>query len=171
MLSPLVALALGGYSFFKRFSWTCHFWLGLCLALAPGGAWVAVTGSAAGAPLWMMLGVLCWVAGFDLIYATQDIQHDRRENLHSFPARFGEKATEWTALALHTLAVAALWMQGQGPLLHRPGYWAGWGVFSVVLALTRGWGFYRPAFRGGPVFMNLNAQASVAYLAGTFFRR
>jgi len=103
----LVALPLAlGYSLAKRFTWLCHFWLGVVLALAPVGAWVAVAGGFAPFPLLLGAGVLCWISGFDVVYSLADLEFDREEGLHSFPARFGPKATLGTSLALHLLAPA-----------------------------------------------------------------
>ena len=78
-LSPICLLVILGYSLFKRFSWSAHLVLGLALALAPGGAWVAITGSLDDltTPLWLMLAVACWVAGFDVLYSLQDESFDR----------------------------------------------------------------------------------------------
>ncbi|HEY0839202.1 MAG TPA: 4-hydroxybenzoate octaprenyltransferase [Vulgatibacter sp.] len=109
----LVALPLAlGYSLAKRFTWLCHFWLGVVLALAPVGAWVAVAGGFAPFPLLLGAGVLCWIAGFDVVYALADLEFDRREGLHSFPARFGPRATLGTSLALHLLAPAYFLLAG-----------------------------------------------------------
>lgn len=111
LLSPLcaalslVALPLAlGYSKAKRFTWLCHFWLGVVLALAPIGAWVAMTGSFAAFPLILGLGVLCWIGGFDITYGLADLEFDRREGLHSFPVRWGPKVTVITSRVLHVLA-------------------------------------------------------------------
>lgn len=110
-LSPLcgalsfVALGLAlGYSKTKRFTWLCHFWLGVVLALAPIGAWVAITGSFAPFPLLLGLGVVCWIGGFDITYALADLEVDRREGLHSFPVRWGPKVTVQTSRVLHVVA-------------------------------------------------------------------
>jgi 4-hydroxybenzoate polyprenyltransferase len=99
------------YSYVKRFSWSAHLVLGLALALAPLGAWLAVRGSIEGgvAPvLALTLAVLTWVAGFDLIYACQDAAFDAREGLHSIPARFGVARALAVSSALHVVTVAAL---------------------------------------------------------------
>ncbi len=101
----LVALPLAlGYSLAKRFTWLCHFWLGVVLALAPIGAYLAVAGTFATFPLLLGVGVLCWIAGFDITYALADLEVDRREGLHSFPVRWGPKATLATSKVLHVLA-------------------------------------------------------------------
>src|SRR5690606_15307845 len=92
LLSPLcaalslVALPLAlGYSQAKRFTWLCHFWLGVVLALAPIGAWVAIAGRFDAFPLILGAGVVCWIGGFDITYGLADLEFDRREGLHSFP--------------------------------------------------------------------------------------
>ena len=103
---PVLAVVLG-YSFAKRFTWAAHAWLGLSLALAPLGAWLAVTGDLE-PPLLLAAIVLCWVAGFDLIYACQDEGFDRRAGLHSIPARFGRAAALRASRSLHSLTVVLL---------------------------------------------------------------
>jgi 4-hydroxybenzoate polyprenyltransferase len=110
-LSFPVLLVLLGYSLVKRFSAAAHLALGLALALAPLGAWVAVRGEIAGdlAPvLWLALSVLTWVAGFDLIYACQDADFDRAEGLHSIPARFGIRTALRVSAVLHVFTVFGL---------------------------------------------------------------
>ena len=108
--APVLAVLLG-YSACKRFSTAAHFVLGLALACAPLGAWVAVRGDLAGdlaPPLLLALAVLTWVAGFDLIYACQDAEFDRRTGLHSLPARFGVARALFVSSALHVVTFAAL---------------------------------------------------------------
>jgi putative 4-hydroxybenzoate polyprenyltransferase len=109
-LSPICLLVILGYSLFKRFSWSAHLVLGLALALAPGGAWVAITGSLAdlATPLWLMLAVACWVAGFDILYSLQDESFDRARGLHSIPVRFGVRGALRLSALLHLVTVAAL---------------------------------------------------------------
>ncbi|QDU67051.1 UbiA-like polyprenyltransferase [Engelhardtia mirabilis] len=120
-LSPVVLAVLLGYSFAKRFTWAVHLWLGLSLALAPLGAWVAVRGNLEGdllAPLALAGAVLTWVAGFDLIYACQDAAFDRGQGLHSIPARFGVSRALSLSSLLHVatalLLVAFGWSAGLG---------------------------------------------------------
>jgi 4-hydroxybenzoate polyprenyltransferase len=110
-LSWPVLLILLAYSYVKRFSWTAHAVLGVALALAPLGAWIAVRGAfdAPLAPvLWLALAVTTWVAGFDLIYACQDAAFDERAGLHSVPARFGVGFALSCSSVLHVLTVIAL---------------------------------------------------------------
>ena len=102
---------LCAYPLMKRATWTCHLWLGASLAFSPLAAALAVRPESLleNAALWLLAGmVLCWVAGFDIIYALQDIDIDRRERLHSIPARFGVQGGLWFSRLLHVLAGAAL---------------------------------------------------------------
>jgi 4-hydroxybenzoate polyprenyltransferase len=107
---PVLAVLLG-YSLTKRFTFLAHLVLGLALALAPLGAWLAVRGDLRGdlaVPLLLAAAALAWVAGFDLIYATQDAAFDRRAGLHSVPARFGIPAALALSRALHVSTVVLL---------------------------------------------------------------
>jgi 4-hydroxybenzoate polyprenyltransferase len=96
------------YSMTKRFTHATHFFLGLALAVAPIGAWLAQTGHFAWPPLILGLGVICWVTGFDMIYATQDYEFDRRENLHSLVVVLGVSNSLKLAQWLHSAAFVAL---------------------------------------------------------------
>jgi len=110
-LSPLVLGILLSYSWTKRFTWLCHGLLGLALALAPLGAWLALRGeidAQIGPVLCLAGAVLTWVAGFDLIYACQDAEFDRAARLHSIPARFGVARALIFARWAHVLTVACL---------------------------------------------------------------
>jgi 4-hydroxybenzoate polyprenyltransferase len=110
-LSFAVLAVLLSYSYTKRFTWACHAVLGLSLALAPLGAWLAVRGTLDGdiaTPLLVAGAVLTWVSGFDLIYACQDAEFDRSAKLHSVPARFGVAAALTLARALHVITVSLL---------------------------------------------------------------
>ncbi|MBK9272141.1 MAG: UbiA family prenyltransferase [Saprospiraceae bacterium] len=88
-LSPVALLIVLGYSYTKRFSWLCHVFLGLGLSLAPVGAYIAVTGHFDVLPVLYGIAVIAWVAGFDVLYALQDIEFDQSEDLYSIPSRFG----------------------------------------------------------------------------------
>lgn len=131
-LAPLAVLFLVGYSYTKRFTWLSHWILGFTDGIAAAGGWIAVR--AAFAPpvyvLWFALTV--WIAGFDLIYACQDVEFDRGHRLHSVPARFGIPAALATARSCHVLTIAAFallgWMMGLGWL-----YWAGVAVVAGLL--------------------------------------
>ena len=111
----LPVLAFVVYPYTKRFTWLCHFWLGLCLGLAPAGAWVAIAADVHGweaitnTKLWaptifcVSLGVVFWIAAFDINYARMDAENDRKQGIHSFPSKFGEAATTRTTIQLSLL--------------------------------------------------------------------
>lgn len=104
-LSPLALGVVLGYSYTKRFTPLCHLILGLGLALAPIGAYLVVTGEFAMLPVYFSLAVLCWVSGFDIIYALQDEEFDRENKLNSIPAWLGKKKALQVSSLLHVLAV------------------------------------------------------------------
>ena len=108
LLSPVALALLFFYAYTKRFTWLSHLVLGLCLALAPVGAWIAVTGSVAWPPILLGLAVLLWTAGFDILYALQDEAFDRAEHLHSVPVLFGRRGALTIARALHVLTIVSL---------------------------------------------------------------
>jgi 4-hydroxybenzoate polyprenyltransferase len=119
LLSPLVLAVLSVYSFAKRFTWACHLLLGFALAISPVAAAVAIEPGYLGQPTaWLLAGmVLCWVAGFDVIYALQDVGFDRQAGLFSMPATLGEDRAIWISRFLHVgawgLLVAAWWVSPQ----------------------------------------------------------
>lgn len=106
-LSPVPILLSALYSYMKRFSWLCHFVLGLILGIAPYGAWIAVQGEFSWVPGVIMLGVMTWVAGFDIIYAMQDYEFDKKAGLFSFPVRFGKEVSLKMTMVLHVFTILA----------------------------------------------------------------
>ena len=109
LLSPIALASLILYSYTKRWTLLSHLVLGWCLAIAPTGAWIAVRGSIGSPiPLLLSLLVMLWTAGFDVLYACQDYDFDRREGLYSIPARFGIARSLWISRTLHSGAFAAL---------------------------------------------------------------
>jgi 4-hydroxybenzoate polyprenyltransferase len=108
MLSPIVLLVLLGYSYMKKVTRWSHIVLGLALGIAPSAAWIAVRGSLDWRIAILTLVVTCWVAGFDILYACQDMDHDRAAGLFSVPQALGLDAAFWIARALHILVVALL---------------------------------------------------------------
>jgi 4-hydroxybenzoate polyprenyltransferase len=108
ILAPVALALIFFYSVTKRFTSATHFFLGLALAVAPVGAWIAQTGRVDLAPVILGGGVICWVAGFDLIYATQDYDFDRREGIHSLVVRLGVARSLRLAQLLHLVTFAAL---------------------------------------------------------------
>lgn len=112
LLSPVALVWVLGYSFAKRFTALCHLWLGSATALAPLGTWIAVTGGFDWRALLLAAAVSLWVAGFDVIYACQDIGFDQGQGLFSLPASLGLRRALWLSRAMHALAAAgflALW--------------------------------------------------------------
>jgi len=164
MLSPVALGIVCFYSVTKRFTWGSHGFLGLALGTAPVGGWLAVRGQfGSWAPIVLGCAVGLWVAGFDLIYALQDREFDRREGLKSFPARFGEKVTLRMASGLHGLAVICLggfgWMAGFGWR-----YGAVWVVICLVLGVEAVWG--RQPEKRQKAFFEANAMVSGLVLGG-----
>lgn len=114
MLLPIAVFMLVAYSYTKRFTWGCHIFLGLTIGLAPLGGWVAVTNSMNITSLVLYASIVLWTAGFDIIYACQDVDFDRKEKLHSIPSRFGIAGGLWIARIFHFLTavgfVSLLWL-------------------------------------------------------------
>lgn len=106
LLAPLALVPITIYPYGKRFTWACHAILGLAQAVAPVGAWIAVTGSWSWAAVALGLGVGLWIGGFDLIYALQDVEADRANGVYSFPARFGARAALRLSTATHVVTFA-----------------------------------------------------------------
>ncbi len=109
ILSPVALMIIFFYSLSKRWTWLCHFVLGIALAIAPVGAWIAVTGSFAWPPIIISLALLFWVSGFDMIYSTLDAEFDKKIGLFSVPSKYGIKTTLNIAFALHLMMVATLY--------------------------------------------------------------
>jgi len=107
-LSPVALLVVLGYSLTKRFTALCHLVLGLGLALAPVGAYIAVTGHFNTAPILLGVAVLTWVSGFDIIYALQDEEFDKHNDLHSIPAFLGKNRALLVSSFLHVLTASAI---------------------------------------------------------------
>ena len=132
-LWPVAVIPFIVYPYTKRFTWLSHFVLGLCLGLAPIGAWIAVTNTLSPDPVLLGSAVLLWVAGFDILYAIQDIDFDKRHGLFSIPARFGiENSLMFTRL-LHAASIGLFILSGSR--LHLGVfYFAGVAIAAVLLA-------------------------------------
>lgn len=131
-LSPVALATVMLYSYTKRFTSMSHLWLGLSLSIAPIGAWIAIKGQFDVLPLLLGLAVMLWTAGFDIIYACQDLDFDRRRGLYSIPAQFGIYAALWISTALHVIAVILLvviWHVSPLGLI----YLVGVGLVSAIL--------------------------------------
>lgn len=131
-LSPVALMVVLGYSYTKRFTYLCHFILGLGLSLAPIGAYLAVTGKFALLPVLLSFAVLFWVSGFDILYALQDEDFDRKEKLYSIPATKGREKAMIISLIIHLLAICMLVFAGFY-LFHGLFYWIGVAIFSILL--------------------------------------
>ena len=132
-LSVPILLILGAYTLFKRFSALAHLILGLSLGLAPIAGVVAVSGEITDWSVYLALGVMFWVAGFDLLYSLQDMEFDKANDLHSIPSRFGAEKTMWIARVFHLLAV--LFWVGFVTAAHL-GTWAQLAVLFAAVMLT-----------------------------------
>jgi len=123
-LSPVALAIVLGYSLTKRFTPASHLVLGLSLAIAPAGAWIAVRGSLDAVPVLLGLGVLLWVAGFDVLYSLQDEEFDRLHGLRSVPVLLGERRAMLAAAVLHAVALGffyATWVAAAGGILFGAG--------------------------------------------------
>ncbi|WP_394821910.1 UbiA-like polyprenyltransferase [Pendulispora albinea] len=128
---PVLAVLLG-YSYAKRFTWAAHAWLGVALALAPGGAWIAVGAPVVWGIVALMLAVVTWLLGFDVLYSLQDEGFDREVGLNSIPSRFGAARSLAASAGAHVLTVSFLALTGV--LLHRGViFFAGVAVVGALL--------------------------------------
>lgn len=128
LLAPLAIGMFLGYTLSKRYTCLCHYWLGATLALAPLGGYIAVTGHFSLPIILLSLGVMAWVAGFDIPYSMHDAHFDKQHGLNSIPARFGARASVWIARAnallalfFFSIAVAAMGVHGY------------WGYFALAI--------------------------------------
>jgi 4-hydroxybenzoate polyprenyltransferase len=161
LLSPIALAVLLTYAYTKRFTWLSHLVLGLCLGIAPVGAWVAVRGRIDLVPVLLGFAVLFWTAGFDILYALQDESHDRSVGLHSFPARWGARRALLVSALLHGLMLLLL-----------VGVWrlsGGGGLFALGILATAGALVYQHAIvkpgdlsRIDAAFFTANGFVSVA---------
>jgi 4-hydroxybenzoate polyprenyltransferase len=162
-LSPLtLALALG-YSYAKRFTALCHIILGFAVALAPGGAWIALGAEVTLAPWLLVIGVASWVAGFDVLYSLQDQAFDKQEQLFSIPAALGVRGALIVSALLHVLTVGCF--LGVGSVLGRgPAYMVGVVIIALLLVVEHA--MVRPSdlSKLGRAFFDLNGYVSVAFL-------
>jgi len=126
-------LILGAYTLFKRFSALAHLILGVSLGLAPVAGVVAVSGEITAWSVYLALGVMFWVAGFDLLYSLQDMEFDKANDLHSIPSRFGAKKTMRIARVFHLLAIL-FWVSFVASA--HLGLWAQFAVLFAAVMLT-----------------------------------
>jgi 4-hydroxybenzoate polyprenyltransferase len=162
LLSPVALAVVFGYSYTKRFTWASHLVLGLALAMAPVGGWLAIAGRFDTLAWLLAAAVVLWVAGFDTIYACQDFEFDRRERLFSIPARFGVARALVAARVFHALALAAMAAVGVAAGLH-PVYFAGLAVVAAVLVWEHRLVSAADLSKVGVAFLNANGLISVLY--------
>jgi len=164
-LSPIALMVVLGYSYTKRFTWACHIFLGLSLAIAPAGGFLAVTGTIKWPVVLLSLGVLFWVAGFDIIYACQDVSFDREMGLWSIPASMGHIPALRISSLFHLVAFLLFVGAGRTGGLSWP-YYAGTGLAGALLL----WEHH--IVSGGNLdridlaFFTVNSYVSVSILAG-----
>ena len=167
-LSPIALVIILFYSHTKRFTWLSHLFLGLALGVAPVGAWIAATGAFAAEPFWLMAAVICFLAGFDILYATQDEDFDKREGLQSWVVKWGIPNSLLASRFFHTCMLGFL--AGFGAQAgFSPVYYIGISLIGAVLLYQ-----HRRAYRletlGGktqftlsPSMMKMNGWVSVLY--------
>jgi len=165
-LSPVALAIVFFYSLTKRFTAWSHAFLGLALAIAPIGAWVAVTGTLTAAPLALGAAVICWLIGFDIIYALQDVEFDQSVGLHSLPVRYGARGALRIARTAHAMMILFLLLTGtlthSGPL-----YFIGVALSALLIAFEHT--IIRPddLRRLNVAFFNVNIAVSTGLLAFT----
>jgi len=164
ILSPVALLVVLGYSATKRFTALCHLVLGLGLSLAPIGAYLVVTGAFAATPLFFSLSVLCWVSGFDIIYALQDEEFDRNEHLHSIPAYLGKVNALRLSTFLHVLSAIFVIMPVFYTTVGIP-YYIGIAFFCSMLIYQHLLVKPNDLSRVNFAFMTTNGIASVVFAA------
>jgi 4-hydroxybenzoate polyprenyltransferase len=163
-LAPLALVFLVGYSYTKYFTWASHWILGFTDGIAAAGGWIAVRGDLDTPAIVLWLAVTVWIAGFDLLYACQDVDFDRANGLHSAPARFGVPAALLIARANHVLTALALAVVGVmiplGIL-----YWVGWAAVVALLVYEHSLVSPRDLSRLDVAFFNVNGYIAVIVLA------
>jgi len=165
-LSPLALGIIFLYSYTKRFTWLTHFFLGISLACAPLGAWIALRGDIQLSPVILGLAVMLWVAGFDVIYSCQDMEFDKREPLYSIPKRFGIGAALWLSAALHLIMLGIMgflfWREGLGVIS-----FAGLAAVGILLAYEHSLVRPEDMSRANTAFFAINGWISVLLFATT----
>ena len=160
MLSPVAIAVLFLYSFTKRFTWTSHFVLGLAISASPLGAWIAVKGTFDPAILPLAVAVVFWLAGFDVLYALQDLEFDSSYGLYSIPRRFGIRSSLYLARAFHTVSYLLLVLNG---LLFGLGwlYWTGMIIIAGLFVYEHSLIKEDDLSRLDMAFLNMNGYISM----------
>ncbi len=163
-LSPLALALLLGYSYTKRFTWLSHFVLGACLGASPVAAWIALRGDIRLSVVILGVAVTLWVAGFDVLYACQDVEFDRQHGLQSIPGRFGITAALYFSAVLHLIMLALLVVVARQENL---GWVAEAGVAVVAALLAYEHSLVTPSdlSRINAAFFNVNGYVSLLFAA------
>ncbi len=168
LLAPLVLFILSLYSWTKRFTQFSHFVLGLSLSLAPGGVWYALVGTVDWLPIWLMLGVLFWVAGFDIIYSCQDHKFDQGHGLFSVPAKLGVANSLLIARLVHIIAIIFMavfgYFAGAGVI-----FFVGWILFSALVLSQHSLVSADDLSRVNEAFFTRNGLGSFIFFIGSLF--
>lgn len=174
ILFPFAVLTVAIYSFTKRFTWLCHVWLGLSVSWAPFGAYVAVKGAIGLDVLLLVACITLWNAGFDVLYATQDMEADKVNGVYSIPARFGLRRSLQIARGFHLALVALVlffglytgMVNGFNPLAWSTAAWtymAGWALVAGLLHYEHHIISPEDMSRLNAAFFNVNGYVSVAF--------
>lgn len=163
-LSPLAIVVVLGYSYTKRFTWLSHLVLGACLGASPVAAWIALRGDLKAGVVILGAAVALWVAGFDIIYACQDVDFDRQHGLESIPCRFGVTAALYTSAVLHVIMLALLVVVARVESL---GWVAGLGLVAVAVLLAYEHALVKPSdlSRVNAAFFTANGYISLLFFA------
>ncbi|MDR0310554.1 MAG: putative 4-hydroxybenzoate polyprenyltransferase [Acidobacteriota bacterium] len=165
-LSPLALAIVFFYSFTKRFTWLSHIFLGVALAAAPIGAWIALRGTIDAAPLILGLAVALWVSGFDIIYSCQDVDFDRKESLYSIPGRFGTASALRISAFFHLIMIGILsflfWKESLGMISY-----IGLAVVGLLLAYEHSLVRPEDLSRANTAFFTVNGWISILLFLST----
>lgn len=164
LLSPVALLAVLGYSYTKRFTSLCHFFLGFAIGIAPIGAWLAIRGTLDPVPLLLGAAVMLWIGGFDIIYALQDYDHDVRSPLFSLPKALGKTRALALSRAMHLLMIALLLAVGLNYGLHSL-YFLGIAVVAALIGYEQSLVKPDDIRRVNLAFFTLNGWVSVSLFA------
>lgn len=165
VLAPPTLACLAGYSYAKRFTAAAHFILGGVIGFAPAAAWIAINPATINlATGWLTLAVLTWIAGFDIIYACQDYEVDRREGLFSIPAKLGIARALWISRVCHLVTIVCLWQLGI--TIHAAAaYWTGLALTGLLLAIEQWVVRANDLSRVNLAFFTLNGCVSILFAA------
>lgn len=166
-LSPIAIAVLFIYSYTKRLTWLSHFFLGLAISGSPMGAWIAVRGTFDLEILPLCIGVIFWLAGFDILYAMQDVDFDRRQGLHSIPRRFGIKRSLIMPKLFHSVTISML--IANGFIFHLGvAYWIGILLVAGLLIYEHSLVKQDDLSKLDMAFFNMNGYISITVFVFTF---